>query len=105
MAAAAAADEGESEATAKWRATLREARAVVLAITVLVAIGGTFCVGTAFSLFLGPAYASVFLGGLCAAVAFSFATQAGISRAVMLLVPRGTRPFALPPRTRETWTT
>ena len=78
-----------------WVATLREARALLGAITVMIALAAILCVGAVVSLQAGPDYAGVFLTILCLAVTFSFATSAGISRAVMLTVPVHVRPFAL----------
>jgi hypothetical protein len=83
--------------TAKWRATLREARAILWAITLLIFAAGLLCVLSIVVLMQEPtaAFRILFLVVLCAAVTFSFATSAGISRAVMLVVPVRVRPFAL----------
>ena len=78
-----------------WPTTLREARALVGAITVMIFIAALLCILAVSSLYLGPSFNIAFLISLCLTVTFSFATSAGISRAVMLVVPVHVRPFAL----------
>ena len=78
-----------------WVATLREARALIGAITVMIAFAGGLCIAAVLCLYLGPSYTGLFLTVLCLAVTFSFATSAGITRVVLLVVPAHIRPFAL----------
>jgi MFS family permease len=97
--AAGASGKGASEAqiASAWHTKLREARAIVGVITAQIAVASFFAVAHALVLFhrATTLFRVVYLGVLCATVAFAFATSAGISRAIMLVVPSHVRPFAL----------
>lgn len=81
--------------TTQWRRQLREARALVLSITIMILIASMLCVASIAILYGGPSYKVPFLVFVALYVTFSFATSAGINRAVMLIVPSHVRPFAL----------
>lgn len=78
-----------------WTATLREARALTGAITLMIGLSAVLCVIASAILYLGPDFKWLFLAVLCACVTLSFGTSAGISRATMLVVPPFMRPLAL----------
>ena len=81
--------------TAKWRRTLREVRALVICITVMIAVASFLCISAIASLYGGRRHRVVFLALVAMYVALAFATSAGITRSVMLVVPTHVRPFAL----------
>jgi len=71
-----------------------EARAIVATITVMATVGSLSAVCGALILYTGRQLGA-FLGLLTIAVAACYGTSSGISRAVMLTVPKWMRPFAL----------
>jgi MFS family permease len=73
---------------------ITEARAIVAAITAMTTVGSLAAVCGALVLYTGRQLGA-FLALLTVAVAASYGTSSGISRAVMLTVPKWMRPFAL----------
>ena len=93
--AAEASDTASGALPNAWVATLREARALLGAITVMIALASVLCISASLILYAGPEYEVAFLVVLCLAITFSFATSAGITRTILLVVPVHIRPLAL----------
>jgi len=85
----------EGRTSSTWKASLSEARALLRVITLMIALAAVLTIAAVLCLFAGPSYAPLFFVTLCLAVTFSFATSAGITRAIMLVVPLHVRSFAL----------
>ena len=79
----------------QWRTTLIEARALVICITIMILLSALLCISSVVVLYGGPTYKLPFLVLVGLYVTCSFATSAGITRSVMLVVPNNVRPFAL----------
>ena len=85
----------DESVTAQWIDKLKEARALVISITLMIFASALLCIASIVVLYGGPQYKLLFLALAALYVTFSFATSAGITRSVMLLVPNNVRPFAL----------